>query len=253
MERFQEQVVLITGAPGGLGSAQARRFASQGATIAINYLDIPEIAQQAVALQKELTEQYGGTHLLCPADISDPAATDAMVSKIIEQTGRIDVLVNNAGISINAMSWKYPEEAWQKVLGVNLTGAFHCIRSVLPHMRAAGYGRIVSISSVVGLTGAVGTAAYAACKAGLIGLTKTVAREVAGKGITVNCVAPGYINAGIIRDVPEKMRQESVVPSIPMGRLGEAADIASAVVYLGSPEAGYITGHVLPVDGGFAM
>lgn len=253
MERFHEQVVLITGAPGGLGSVQAHYFASQGATIAINYLDIPEIAQQALVLQQELTEQYGGTHLLCPADISDPVATDAMVNQIIARTGRVDVLVNNAGISINAMSWKYPEDAWQKVLGVNLTGAFHCIRSVLPHMRAAGYGRIVSMSSVVGITGAVGTAAYAASKAGLIGLTKTVAREVAGKGITVNCIAPGYINAGIIRDVPEKMRQESVVPTIPMGRLGGAADIASAVSYLCSPEAGYITGQVLPVDGGFSM
>ena len=253
MERFQGQVVLITGAPGGLGSVQAHRFASQGATVAINYLDIPQIAEQAVALQKELTEKYGGTHLLCPADISDPAATDAMVSKIIEQTGRIDVLVNNDGISINSMSWKYPEEAWQKVLGVNLSGGFHCVRSVLPYMRAAGYGRIVSISSVVGLTGSVGTVAYAASKAGLIGMTKTVAREVATKGITINCVAPGYINAGIIRDVPEKIQQESVVPSIPMGRLGEAADIASAVAYLASPEAGYITGHVLPVDGGFSM
>lgn len=147
----------------------------------------------------------------------------------------------------------YPKESWDKVIGVNLTGAFNCIKAVLPLMRERKYGRIISLSSVVGVTGAMGTVAYGSSKAGLIGMMKTVAREVAAKNITINCVAPGYINAGIIRDVPDRFMEENVVPSIPMKRLGEAEDIANAITFLASDEAKYITGAVLPVDGGFAM
>lgn len=253
MKRFENKVVLITGAVGGLGAVQARVFASQGADVAISFLDVGSFRAEAEALAAQLTETFGGTYRIYAADISNEAEVENMVSDVVADYGKLDVLVNNAGISINASSWKYPTAAWEKVLSVNLTGAFLCSRAVLPHMRERKYGRIISMSSVVGVTGAQGTVAYGATKAGLIGMTKTIAREVAAKGITVNCVAPGYINAGIIRDVPDRFMEENVIPAIPMQRLGEAEDIANAVAFLASDEAKYITGEVLRVDGGFAM
>ena len=253
MKRFENKVVLFTGAGGGLGAVQARTFAAQGANVAVNFIDVGNFRAEAEALAAELTASFGGDHRTYAADISKEAEVDAMVAAILADYGQLDVLVNNAGISINASSWKYPSDAWEKVMAVNLTGAFLCSRAVLPHMRERQYGRIVNMSSVVGVTGAQGTVAYGATKAGLIGMTKTIAREVAAKGITVNCVAPGYIDAGIIRDVPDRFMEENVVPSIPMKHLGAAEDIANAVTFLASDEAKYITGEVLRVDGGFAM
>ncbi len=253
MRRFEGKTVLITGGSGGLGSAQCKKFAEQGANLAINYVNIGNLAEETQKLADELTAAYGGEHRIYPADISKEEDVAIMVESVKSDFGKIDVLVNNAGISINASTWKYPEDAWEKVIGVNLTGAFHCIKAVLPLMRERTYGRIINLSSVVGITGAMGTVAYGASKAGLIGMMKTVAREVAAKNITINCVAPGYINAGIIRDVPERFMEDNVVPSIPMKRLGEAEDIANAIAFLASDEAKYITGAVIPVDGGFAM
>jgi len=253
MIRFEKKVVLITGAVGGLGSAQAQVFAAQGASVAINYVNIGDLAEDAKALSKELSDRYDGQHNTYNADITKENEVIAMVNQIIADYGQIDVLVNNAGISINSTTWKYSADAWAKVLDVNLTGAFYCTKAVLPYMIERKYGRIISISSVVGITGAIGTVAYGSTKAGLIGMTKTIAREVAKKGITVNCVAPGYIDTGIMRDVPEDFKNSNVMPIIPMGHLGEAIDIANAIAFLGSDEAKYITGEVLRVDGGFAM
>lgn len=253
MKRFEGKTVLITGASGGLGSVQCKKFAEQGANLAINYVNIGNLAEEAQKLADELTAAYGGEHRIYAADVSKEEDVVAMVEAIKNDFGQIDVLVNNAGISINASTWKYPKESWEKVIGINLTGAFNCTKAVLPLMRERVYGRIINLSSVVGVTGAMGTVAYGTSKAGLIGMMKTVAREVAAKNITINCVAPGYINAGIIRDVPDRFMEDNVVPSIPMKRLGEAEDIANAIAFLASDEARYITGIVLPVDGGFAM
>lgn len=253
MNRLAGKVVLLTGAPGGVGWQMARTLAAQGAALALNHETDDEQKIKALQLADELAGRHNATHRCYGADITNENMVTGMVQKIIRDYGRLDVLVNNAGITYNAMSWKLPADAWEKVLAVNLSGAFYCAKAVLPIMRQREYGRIISISSVVGLRGALGTVAYAASKAGLIGMTKTMAREVADKNITVNCVLPGYLNAGIIRDVPEKIQQESTIPSIPMGRLGQTQDIANAVVFLASDEAGYITGESLRVDGGFAI
>jgi len=252
MGRYDGRIVLITGAVGGLGAAQARRFSSEGASVAVNYLNIGDLAKQADELIAELTENYGGIHKCYAADITKEDEVAAMVAAIIAEFGKVDVLVNNAGISVNCMSWKYPEDKWRKVLDVNLSGAFFCAKAVLPSMRKQEYGRIVNISSVVGITGATGTVAYGTAKAGLIGMSVNIAHEVAAKGITVNNVAPGYIDSGIIRDVPDSYR-DTLTPKIPMGHFGKAEDIASAVAYLASEEAGYITGVVLRVDGGYTL
>lgn len=253
MGQFDNKVILITGGVGGLGSEHARVFAERGASVAINYLNVGNLAEDAKKLVNELTTKFGGKYKSYATDITNEDEVVSMVNKIVEDFGHIDVLVNNAGISINYSSWKYPADVWNKVLSVNLTGAFYCSKAVLPYMRDKNYGRIISISSVVGISGARGTVAYGATKAGLIGMTKTIAREVARKGITVNCVAPGYINSGIICDVPDDYKNNTVAPSIPMGYLGEAIDISNAVAFLASDEAKYITGEVLQVDGGHSM
>lgn len=253
MKRFEGKVVLITGAIGGLGMAQAKVFAEEGASLALNYIDVGTFKEDAAKFIAELEASFGGTHKAYAADITKEEEVEAMMAAIVADFGHLDVLVNNAGVSINASSWKYSAEAWDKVLNVNLTGAFYCAKHALVQMREQKYGRIVNISSVVGVTGARGTVAYGATKAALIGMMKTMAREVCQKGITVNCVAPGYINAGIMSNVPQEYRDNDVIPSIPMGRLGEAQDIAKAVAFLASDDAGYITGEVLRVDGGFAM
>jgi 3-oxoacyl-[acyl-carrier protein] reductase len=253
MNRFSGKVVLITGAAGGLGSEQARLFAEEGASVAINYLDVRNFAEAAGQLARCLQEKYGGDHQIFAADITNEEEVQNMVEKIISHYGQIDILVNNAGISINSLSWEISAETWSKVLSVNLTGALYCAKAVLPGMRQRRSGRIISISSVIGISGSRGTVAYGASKAGLIGMSKTIAREVASRGITVNCVAPGYIDAGLINDVPEKYKTETVLPSIPMGHLGEAADVANAVAFLASDDAKYITGEVLRVDGGHSM
>jgi len=253
MKRFEGKTVLITGATGGLGSAVARTLAEEGASIAINYINIGDLPKLARELETELTEKYGGKHKAYEADITKESEVQTMIAGILQDFGKLDVLVNNAGISINYSSWKYPAEEWAKVLDINLTGAFYCAKHALPSMRDQQYGRIINISSVVGITGARGTVAYGATKAGLVGMTKTIAREIAQKGITINCVAPGYIDAGIMSNVPDKFRNEEVIPGIPMGHLGDTDDIAKAVAFLGSDDAKYITGQVLCVDGGFAM
>lgn len=253
MKRLTGKVAFVTGAVGGLGQAQVDALAAEGANIVINYRNKPDRAQKAQDLIAQLKEKYGGDHIAVAGEVSSEEDVQSMIKEIIAHYGKIDILVNNAGISINHVTWDFPKEDWEKVIGVNLNGVFFCMKAVLPYMREKRYGRIINMSSVVGITGARGTAAYTATKAAVIGLSKTVAREVATRGITVNCVAPGYIDAGIIADVSQEYLQGQVIPTIPMGKLGEASDIARAVVYLASDDAKYITGEVLRVDGGFCI
>lgn len=253
MKKLNGKVAFVTGAVGGLGQAEVFALAEEGANVAVNYRNKPDRAKKADELIRELKEKFGGDHIAVPGEISDEADVQEMVKKIISHYGKIDILVNNAGISINHLTWDFPKEDWDKVIAVNLSGVFLCTKTVLPYMREQRYGRIINMSSVVGITGARGTVAYTATKAAVIGLTKTVAREVATRGITVNAIAPGYIDAGIIADVSQDYLEKTVKPSIPMGKLGEAADIAKAVVFLASDDAKYITGEVLRVDGGFCI
>lgn len=253
MKKLNGKVAFVTGAVGGLGQEQARALAAEGANVVINYRNKPDRAEKAAELVQKLTGEFGGDHLAVPGEISVEADVQDMVGKIIAHYGKIDILINNAGISINNVTWNFPKEDWDKVLAVNLTGTFLCMKTVLPHMREKKYGRIINMASVVGITGARGTAAYTATKAAVIGLTKTTAREVATRGIIVNCIAPGYINAGLIADVTPEYLEKEVIPTIPMGRLGDASDIARAAVFLASDDAKYITGEVLRVDGGFAI
>ena len=249
-KRFTDKVVLVTGASGGLGKITAEKFAQEGAKVAIHYNGNRE---KALAAAAEFEEKYGGEYRVYGANISEEEAVNGMIQQIIEDFGTLDILVNNAGISLNGSTWKYKMEDWDKVIGINLTGPFLCTKAALPVMREKKYGRIINLSSVVGIKGAAGTIAYASSKSALVGMMKTVAREVAHNGITVNCVAPGYMNAGVIADVPQKYLEETVIPSIPMKHLGDAEDIANAVAFLASDEAKYITGTLLPVDGGFSM
>ncbi len=253
MKRLSGKVTFVTGAVGGLGQAQVDALAAEGADIVVNDRNTPDCTQKAQNLIRELKNKYGGDHIAVTGDVSREEDVQAIVKEIIEHYGKIDILVNNAGISINHVAWDFPKEDWEKVIGVNLNGVFFCIKAVLPYMREKRYGRIINMSSVVGITGARGTAAYAATKAAVIGLSKSVAREVATRGITVNCVAPGYIDAGLMAVMPQEYLQREVMPSIPMGKLGDASDIARAVVYLASDDAKYITGEVLRVDGGFCI
>jgi 3-oxoacyl-[acyl-carrier protein] reductase len=244
----KSRVVLITGASGGLGQVLAVECARAGATIVAHYHDHQ---MQAEAVTSRIRE-WGGLATAVQADVTDMSRVESMVHNVVDRFGRVDILVNNAGITRDAISWKPAEESWSEVLRVNLTGAFLCAKAVLPVMRQQQWGRIINISSVVAQTGMPGTAAYAASKAGLAGLTKTLAREAAPKGVTVNCLALGYFRVGLIRTVSRELRDQ-IVSQIPLGRLGEPEEVAHAVRFLCDDRAAYITGQVLNVNGGLYM
>lgn len=247
------RVALITGASRGIGAAIALRLALDGCDVALNWLredgrdneaEAEVIAQQARALEVEAA--------CVETDITDRDAVAAMVADVTERLGPVDVLVNNAGITRDRTLRKLAPEDWDRVLEVNLTGAFNCARAVVEGMTERGWGRIISLSSVVALMGNFGQANYAASKAGLLGLTKSLAREVARKGVTVNAVAPGFIATEMTAAIPDDVA-EQIVAQIPVGAMGEAIDVANAVAFLASDEARYITGHVLSVNGGLHM
>ncbi len=232
-----EKVILITGASGGMGGALARLFKSADVKLALHFNTNPidiEPSDSVAHFQADLTEQEG---------------VDKMVSAILERFGRIDVIVNNAGISKSAMSWKTESDAWRETMAINLDAAFYVSKAAIPIMRKQKSGRIINISSVVAQTGFIGTAAYAASKAGLIGLTKTLAKELIGSGITVNVLALGYFNVGMIADVPEDLRKQ-VVESIPAKRLGDPATVYETIQWLITEEAGYVTGQTVNLNGG---
>ncbi|MFE1600172.1 3-oxoacyl-[acyl-carrier-protein] reductase [Methylobacterium sp. ID0610] len=236
---------LVTGATGGLGGAIARAFHAQGAQVAISGTRRPAL--------DALAAELGGERVhVVEANLADTAAVEALVPAAEEALGGLDILVNNAGITRDNLFLRMKDEEWDSVIAVNLTAAFRLSRAAVKGMMRRRYGRIVNIGSVVGSTGNAGQGNYAAAKAGLVGLTKALAAEVASRKITVNCIAPGFITSPMTDALNEKQR-ESILGTVPMGRLGEGAEIAAAAVYLASDEAGYVTGHTLHVNGGMAM
>ncbi|WP_186417553.1 3-oxoacyl-[acyl-carrier-protein] reductase [Bosea sp. CS1GBMeth4] len=235
---------LVTGATGGLGGAIARRLHAQGATVALSGTRVEALE----ALAKELGERVEVT----PCDLSDRDSVEALVPAAEAKLGGLDILVNNAGVTRDNLFMRLKDEDWDLVLAVNLTAAFRLSRAAVKTMMRRRHGRIVSIGSVVGTSGNPGQGNYAASKAGLIGMSKSLAAEVASRNITVNVVAPGFIESPMTDVLNEKQR-EGILADVPMGRLGQGADVAAAVAYLASDEAGYITGQTLHVNGGMAM
>lgn len=235
---------LVTGASGGIGSAIAKGLAAQGARLAVSGSN----AEKLDAFQTEL----GGDHVTLVCDLSDGAAVDALVPRAVEALGQLDILVNNAGVTRDNLAMRMKDEEWSDVIRVNLEAAFRLARAGLKPMMRARFGRIISITSVVGATGNPGQANYAASKAGLVGMSKALAQEVASRGITVNCVAPGFIRSAMTDALPEAQKQ-ALLGRIPIGDLGSGEDVAAACIYLASREAGYVTGQTLHVNGGMAM
>jgi 3-oxoacyl-[acyl-carrier protein] reductase len=246
---LKNKVAVVTGGAGGIGEYICRILAGRGAKIAVIHLKFElENATQVV----NNVVRDGGQAFAIEADITDEKEVATAVEKTIQKFGAIHILVNCAGITIDGTVVKLKKEHFEKVLAVNLTGSFLTMKAVLPHMISQQYGRIVSISSVIGLIGLRGASAYASSKAGLIALSKSVAREVARKGITVNCICPGYINAGLMKGV-ERGVLEEMMKTVPMGKVGEPEDIGEGVAFLASDRAKYITGEVLCIDGGMVM
>jgi 3-oxoacyl-[acyl-carrier protein] reductase len=245
---FAGQVAVVTGASRGIGRAIAATLAARGATVAVNYLENREAAEDTLARIRAI----GGAAESCPFDVSDAAATRHAIDQIVDRYGRLDILVNKAGVSVNALLPRLKEADWGRVLATNLTGVFHCTQAVLRAMLRSRYGRIVNLTSVVAELGNAGQTAYGAAKAGVAGMTRSLAREIAGRGITVNCVAPGFIETEMTAALPDAVRQE-YLRLIPVGRLGTADDVATLVAFLCAPDAGYITGQVIGVNGGMYM
>ena len=235
---------LVTGASGGIGSAIARALAGQGARLALSGSN----AEKLEAFRGEL----GGDHVALACDLADAVQVDALVPRAVEALGQLDILVNNAGVTRDNLAMRMKDEEWDTVIRVNLEAAFRLARAALKPMMRARFGRIISITSVVGATGNPGQANYAASKGGLTAMSKALAAEVASRGITVNTIAPGFIRSAMTDVLPEAQK-EALLGRIPAGRLGEGEDIGAAAVYLASREAGYVTGATLHVNGGMAM
>ncbi len=235
---------LVTGASGGIGSAIAEALHAQGASVALS-----GTRQEALAA---LADSLGGRSHVLAADLADAEAVDALVGRAEEAMGGLDILVNNAGLTRDGLSMRMSDADWDIVIKVNLEAAFRLSRTALRSMMRQRFGRIIGITSVVGVTGNAGQANYAASKAGMIGMSKALAQEVATRGVTVNCVAPGFIESAMTDALNDKQR-EAIMATIPAARLGRAAEVAAAVVYLASEEAAYVTGQTLHVNGGMAM
>ena len=242
------KTALVTGASRGIGRAIALRLAAEGARVAINYAGNVKAAEEV----KASVEAAGGTAILCQADIADSAAVEAMVADVVKEFGAIDILVNNAGITRDTLLMRMKDEDFAKVLDTNLKGVFYCTKAVSKLMMKKRSGRIVNMASVVGLVGNAGQTNYAAAKAGVIGFSKSAAKELASRGITVNVVAPGFIGTDMTAGLPESVK-EKMLTDIPLGRMGEPEDVANAVLFLASDQASYITGQVVNVDGGMVM
>jgi 3-oxoacyl-[acyl-carrier protein] reductase len=240
---FTDRVVLVTGGGQGIGAALSASFLAAGARVVILDLDHDTLATRWGASDDR--------QLLLSADVADPTRVAEAVAEAVSWHRRLDIVVNNAGITRDTVIWKMTDQAWNDVLAVHLTGTFNVTRAAIPTMRAAGFGRIINVTSYTGLHGNVGQANYAAAKAGIIGFTKTVAKETARFGITVNVISPNA-ETPMVAAVPADKR-EALLAQIPLGRFGEPEEMTAAVSFLASAEAGYITGAVLPVDGGMSM
>ena len=236
---------LVTGASGGIGSSIARALAAQGATLALSGSNEEKL--------KAFAAELGGDHKTIVCNLSDPASVDALVPQAVEALGgKVDILVNNAGITRDNLILRMKDEEWSQVIQVNLEAAFRLCRAAAKPMMKARFGRIISITSVVGVTGNPGQANYCASKAGIIGMSKSLGQELASRGVTVNCVAPGFIRSAMT-DALNDTQKGAILAKIPAGDLGSGEDIGAAVVYLAIKEAGYVTGQTLHVNGGMAM
>ncbi|MEK9646820.1 MAG: 3-oxoacyl-ACP reductase FabG [Alphaproteobacteria bacterium] len=244
MFELSDKKALVTGASGGIGGAIAAALHAQGATVAL--------AGRNRAALDELAASLGDWCHVIEGDLADAASADAMLSAADEAMGGIDILVNNAGLTRDNLAMRIKDEDWQSVIDVNLTATFRLSRAVLRGMMKARWGRIINITSIVGVTGNSGQANYAASKAGIIGMSKSMAQEVATRGITVNCIAPGFIETAMTESLGDD-QTERLMSAIPAGRLGNPQDVAACAVFLASEEASYVTGQTLHVNGGMAM
>jgi 3-oxoacyl-[acyl-carrier protein] reductase len=235
---------LVTGASGGLGSAIAKALARQGARLAVSGSNVEKL--------ESFRSGLGGDHVAQPCNLSDASAVDSLVPQAVDALGQIDILVNNAGVTRDNLLMRMKDEEFDEVIRINLEAAFRLMRAAAKPMMKARFGRIISVTSVVGVTGNPGQANYVASKAALIGMTKAVAQELASRGVTANCIAPGFM-ASAMTDALNEQQREGILSRIPVGAMGSGDDIGAACVYLASREAGYVTGQTLHVNGGMAM
>ncbi len=239
---------LVTGASGGIGSSIARALARQGARLALSGSN----ASKLRSFREELNDQFGHDHVEITCDLSNTTQVEELIPATIDTLGRIDILVNNAGITRDNLAMRMKDEEWDAVVQVNLNSTFRLMRAATKPMMKARFGRMINITSVVGATGNPGQMNYAAAKAGTVGMSKSLAQEIATRGITVNCVAPGFIRTAMTDVLPDAQK-DALNAQIPMGRMGEGEDVGAAVAFLSSKEAGYITGQTIHVNGGMAM
>ena len=244
---LKDKVCIVTGSSRGVGKGIAIAFAKEGAKIVINYRSQEGAAKETA---DEIAEKYRAEVEVVNADVREEKEVVDMIRKTKERFGNVDILVNNAGVHKDSVIWKMDKNIWDEVISTNLTGAFLCTKHVVPVMREKGWGRIINISSVVGQIGIFGASNYAASKSGLFGFTKAVAREVANKNITVNCVAFGYIAAGMNLRLPEEIKQK-VLQGIPLKRFGKMEEVTGPIVFLCTEEAAYITGQIIHINGGY--
>ena len=242
------KVALVTGASRGIGRAVAIALAKAGALVAVNYAGNVKAAEEV----QQIITQAGGKAILVQGDVAQAEVVDEMMKTVMDEFGRIDILVNNAGITRDGLLMRMKECDWDAVIDTNLKGIFHCTKAAAKHMMKARSGRIINMTSVVGLIGNAGQTNYAAAKAGVTGFSKSVAKELASRGITVNMVAPGFIDTDMTAVLPEKVREE-MVKGIPLGRMGTPEEVAEAVLFLAAEQASYITGQIINLDGGMVM
>lgn len=248
MGRFDNKVVLVTGGTRGIGLAIADRLASEGANVALLGRN-PESSQAAA---KSISEKYGVQTLGLVGDVALPSTAETAVERCLQELGKIDILVNNAGITRDNLLMRMKEEEWDAVLQTNLKSVFNMCKAAVRPMMKARYGRIINVSSIVGICGNAGQTNYAAAKAGIIGFSKSLAKEIASRNITVNVIAPGMVDTDMTAALPDATR-DALLQNVPLARIGQPQDIAAGVAFLASDDAAYITGHILEIDGGLCI